>query len=87
MFQFIFPGHSLSSREIKAITEAGSEPLKTVGEELLSCWLVVMLSQTFDVTQDYLPKVVTALVGWTIPQQSIIKRESLNSHRHSYSPV
>ena len=61
MFQFILPGHSLSSREFKARTEARSEALKTVEEELLACWLVVMLSQPFDVTQDHLPKVVTAL--------------------------
>lgn len=32
-------------------------------EELLSYWLVVMLSQPFDVTQDHLPKGITALDG------------------------
>lgn len=63
LFQFILSGHSLSSREIKARTEAGSEALNTVEEELLSYCLVVILSQPFDVTQDHLPKVVTALGG------------------------
>lgn len=63
MLQFILPGHSLSSREIKARAEAGSEALNTVEEELLSYWLVVILSQPFDVTQDHLPQIVTALGG------------------------